>query len=258
MKHHPRLKREIRIHSPFNPGLLVLAFLFALGVGLFLEKSVFSRVTINDRSMSPTLKEGKSSIVCRLSLCKTKVSIGDLFWINTTDRDKIRRVGALPGEEVQLQNHPIYPKPNRQEPSDLKIPQKGELSDLHSWSPLAFDALFPILVQELDSLDRTKLRIRIEWSNEEEFIEEQFESAFDWSRYVDLERRTSLLKSHRAGQTIRWQRRLFLAQEPLCFHQWQNDYYLFEPTSTGWSWWVLPQENILGKVIITRSLLPTR
>lgn len=251
MKKHPHLREQIRLHNRANPWILIGAVLIAAATGLLLEHSYLTTVQMGDASMAPQIVEGEKLLFCQHPHCIKALKHGDPLLIDTPEREKVRQLAAMWGDTVQLQRHNVFPLTPPEEPSQLVIPQSGMASDPVSWSPLAFDALFPALLAELDSNRRSALQIRMRWNSGKELLEERTTSAHSWLNYSEMNRHAALLRSHRPGSAVRWERLLLYGDKPIREHIWKKDHLLLEPTSPGWSWWVLPLDSLSGKRIFS-------
>lgn len=122
-------QREYRTQSLLAWAFIILQ-VFVIIFLLFVV--ILSPTRVNGSSMSPTLVEGEVLLVDRLSLFVRTPSRGAMVIFKNphSDEELIKRIIALPGETIQINNENIY--------------INGRLLDESSYSPAPaeeFDAL---------------------------------------------------------------------------------------------------------------------
>lgn len=84
------------------------ALLIALLIAFFLKSFVFSTSIIEGESMSPTIKNGNKIVYNKIVYLIGKPKRGDIVIIQKTVKNYVKRVIALPGEEIQMKDHVLY------------------------------------------------------------------------------------------------------------------------------------------------------
>ena len=148
-------------------------------------------------------------------------------------RSRLREIAGLPGEET----------------ATLTVPARGALCNPSHWNETEFDALFPLLADELDEAKRDSLRVEMVWTSEGQTIERRVAAADHWLDRYEMRRQASSLASHRLGAEISWNRSVKIGDSLLTEHVWNEDRLMLAPKNAAYSSWLLPKDSVRGRVI---------
>ena len=226
------LDAERRRHDGRNPLLLAVVCAACLLAGTFLERRALTVVRVPDRALGAELREGSHALVCRVPLCSA-LERGATALVATPAGPRLRVVSALPGDTAAV----------------LAVPAAGASCNPAQWNDREFDALFPLMLDELDPETRDSLRLELRWTNEGETIELQTVRADHWPDRFEMRRQAEALASHRPGLDVKWVREIRLGGELLSEHVWKSDLYLFAPVNASYSHWLLPADSAKGRLL---------
>ncbi len=226
------LDAQRRKHDGRNPLLLAVVCAACLLAGTFLERHALTAVRAPDRALGSELAEGSYALVCRAPLC-SGTERGATALVSTPAGPRLRKVAALPGDTASV----------------LVVPAAGAACNPAQWNDREFDALFPLMLDELAPEDRDSLEIALRWTNEGETIETQTVPADRWPDRFEMRRQAEALASHRPGLDVKWVREIRLRGELLAEHVWKGDLYLFAPVNASYSQWLLPADSAKGRLV---------
>lgn len=99
-----------RLRERWNrlPGVYTLAVCVVLGIcmGLFISNHLLTRAYVMGDSMIPTYHEGDMVWVCRVATPERGSKV--VVWDEEDQKDIIKRVIALPGETIQIEDNVVY------------------------------------------------------------------------------------------------------------------------------------------------------
>jgi hypothetical protein len=244
-----------------NPWILALLVLVGLTAGWQLRHRVFDLRTLADASLEPRYARGATLLVCRLPACLERFADRGLL-VGTLLGDAVRLDGGAPGEEVELRPY-LRQAAGPLEVSRITLPHRGDTADPRTWGPVEFDALFPLLRDELlDSLKRAGLKDSL-LEVEALFLADgraMLPGELPWKplagfrgEFLDrseMARRSQMVASHRLGTRIDWQRRVLVGDSLLTAHVWRRDCRLLIPAEPGWSYEIAPEDSVKGAVLL--------
>ncbi|MEN1967051.1 signal peptidase I [Lentibacillus sp. N15] len=84
------------------------AIFIAILLALFLKVFVFATSIVEGESMVPTLEDGERVIINKFVYLFGEPKRGDIVIIKRPDKNYVKRVIALPGETVEMEEHQLY------------------------------------------------------------------------------------------------------------------------------------------------------
>jgi len=228
---YPPLREQRRLHDRRNPLLLAAVCVACVLLGQLGERHLVTVARVPDRSMAPELREGSYAPVCRV--CAGEPRKGEIVLAATPAGPRLREIAGLPGEET----------------ATLTVPARGALCNPSHWNETEFDALFPLLADELDGAKRDSLRVEMVWTSEGQTIERRVAAADHWLDRYEMRRQATSLASHRLGAEISWNRSVKIGDSLLTEHVWSEDLLMLAPKNAAYSSWLLPKDSVRGRVI---------
>ncbi|MFD1039033.1 signal peptidase I [Virgibacillus byunsanensis] len=84
------------------------AIFIAILVAFFLRSFVFATSIVEGESMDPTLQDGERVIFNKIIYFIDEPERGDIVIIERPTKNYVKRVIALPGETIKIDNHVLY------------------------------------------------------------------------------------------------------------------------------------------------------
>src|SRR5699024_11719469 len=86
----------------------IKAGLIALILAIILNTFIFSSSIVEGISVEPTLKDNDRILINKLTYILSEQNRGDIVIIQHENKNYIKRIIALTGETIEINNHKIY------------------------------------------------------------------------------------------------------------------------------------------------------
>ncbi|MGP4108820.1 signal peptidase I [Virgibacillus sp. L01] len=84
------------------------AILIAIVLAFFLRSFVFATSIVDGESMEPTLEDGETVLFNKFTYLFDKPQRGDIVIIERPLKNYVKRIIAMPGETIKVEDHTLY------------------------------------------------------------------------------------------------------------------------------------------------------